>query len=324
MSKKRSIFEDVGSDSKETVSAAVGVIDKAPKGARGMIKSWLMLVFLVICANVLLGVLNRKGAMGPDQVFWAAFVVWAIGFVGFLAAKRLPVGWMGRMICTGVLTGLLALTGWWDATFSGVAHIGEVQSYKLLFQRGLSFAAMGVIVWYILQLSRSEADMMTARRARHKRLWVLSAVLVVLAMIQILRGGILAGVSEADAFTDWPLIEGQIIPAGLFAMEPFWVNPFENAVFAQFVHRLSGFILLLFGIYIWFRSRKNGGSATRGAYSLVLLILVVQFGLGAAAVMTAGWWHGALAFQVGAILLWVLILRARFLTGYPANQSVRD
>ena len=166
--------------------------------------------------------------------------------------------------------------------------------------------------------------MMTARRTRSRPLWILSAVLVVLAMIQILRGGILAGVSGGDAFIDWPLIDGQIIPAGMFAMEPFWLNPFENPVLAQFSHRMAGFTLLVFGAYTWLRSRKTASSVTRRAYSLMLVIMLVQLGLGAAVVMTGGWWHGALTFQVGAIVLWVLILRARFLTGYPTAQSVRD
>lgn len=324
MSKKRSIFEDVGNDSKKVGSAAVGVIDKAPKGARGLIRLWFFGLFFLIAANVVLGVLNRKADMGPDQVFWPAFALWAVGFIAFLATKRLPVGWMGRMVCTGVLSGLLALSGGWFTVFYGVAHLGEVASYMILIQRGLAYALMGVIVWYILQLSRSEADLLVARRARDKRLWILSAVLVVLALIQILHGAILDGIYGGDAFTDWPLIEGQIIPDGLFSMVPFWLNPFENPVFAQFVHRLSGFILLLFGAYIWLRSRKNGSLATRRAYSLMLLMLLVQIGLGAAAVMTGGIWHGALAYQVAAIVLWVLILRARFLTGYPAMQSVRD
>lgn len=324
MSKKRNIFEEVGGERKAVGSAAVGVIDRASKGARDLIRVWLMVVFFLLAANVLLGVLNRKGAMGPDQILWLAFAVWAVGFVGILASDRVPTGWMGRMIFTGVLTALLALTQWWSVVFYGVAHLGEVDAYKILFQRGLAYGAMGLIVWYILQLSRSEADLLVARRARSRRLWILSAMLVVLAMIQVLYGAVLAGIDGADAFTDWPLVDGKFIPDQMFGQAPLWQNAFENPVFGQFVHRFSGFVLLLFGADIWLHSRKNGSVAVRRAYSLVLLMLLVQFGLGAAATITGGMWHGALSFQLGAIILWVLILRARFLTGYPTSQSVRD
>ncbi len=324
MNKKRRIFEEVGGERKEVGTAEIGVIDRASKGGRALIRGWLMVVFFLLAANVLLGVLNRKGAMGPDQLLWLAFAVWAVGFVGLLARDRVPVGWMGRMISTGVLTALLALTQWWSVVFYGVAHLGDVESYKILFQRGLAFAAMGVIIWYILQLSRSEADLLVARRARSRRLWILSALLVVLAMVQVLYGAILAGIDGADAFTDWPLVDGQFIPQEMFAQGPVWQNAFENPVFAQFVHRFSGFVLLLFGADLWLHSRKNGSAAVRRAFSFLMLMLLVQFGLGAAATMTGGMWHGALSFQLGAIILWVLILRARFLTGYPTSQSVRD
>jgi cytochrome c oxidase assembly protein subunit 15 len=34
--------------------------------------------------------------------------------------------------------------------------------------------------------------------------------------------------------------------------------------------------------------------------------------------------HVAIVHQAGAIVLWVLILRARFLSRYPLPQSVRE
>ncbi|MCK4712435.1 MAG: COX15/CtaA family protein [Marinosulfonomonas sp.] len=323
MSKKRSIFEDVGDVSPGANAPQAGIIDKAPRGARRLIRSWLAVMFFLVAANVLLGVLNRLAGIGPDQVIWLAAVVWAAGFAGFFLAKRIPTGWTGRLIAVGVLTSLLALTGWWGEIFAATPRLVEVESYRILIQRGLGFASMGLIAWHILLLSRSEAELMTARRGRKPQLWVATALLVVLALVHVLRGGVLAGVYGADLYTGWPLIEGQLIPEGLFSHTPVWANLFENPLFVQFAHRMIGFIMFAFGAFVWWRSRSSGNLATKRAFHLMMAMLLVQLGLGAMVVTTANQWHGALAFQLGAIILWVLILRARFLAGYPLAQSVR-
>ncbi len=324
MSKKRSIFEEVDAPSGQAAPSVAGMIDRASTQARGWVAAWLGLVFFAIAANVLLGVLNRKAAMGPDQIFWLPVAIWAGGFVLFAVTKRLPTGWMGRLLGTGILTGALALSGEWSRFFAEGSHFVEIESYHVLLQRALAYGAMGVLLWQIMQLRRSEVDLMTARRGRHRRLWILSLILLIVAFLHVLRSAVLGGLYEADLYTNWPLIEGQILPTGLFAQDPFWRNSFENPLLAQFSFRVSGLILLLLALYIWVRSRKNASPSTRMACSVMALMALVQFGLGAAMVMTSAWWHGALSYQVGTILLWVLILRARFLTGYPMAQSVRD
>src|SRR5262249_23765442 len=39
-------------------------------------------------------------------------------------------------------------------------------------------------------------------------------------------------------------MDGQLIPTGLFVMEPAWRNLFENAMTVQFVHRLVAYLVL--------------------------------------------------------------------------------
>jgi cytochrome c oxidase assembly protein subunit 15 len=52
-------------------------------------------------------------------------------------------------------------------------------------------------------------------------------------------------------------------------------------------------------------------------------MLVVQVAIGIATVLSAATLHVALTHQVGAVILWVLILRARFLSQYPVSGSIR-
>lgn len=53
-------------------------------------------------------------------------------------------------------------------------------------------------------------------------------------------------------------------------------------------------------------------------------MMVLQLVLGIAAVLTAAHLHVAITHQVGAILLWVLIIRARHLSQYPLAGSIRE
>jgi len=53
---------------------------------------------------------------------------------------------------------------------------------------------------------------------------------------------------------------------------------------------------------------------------------VMVFGqavLGIGTVLYGGQWHLALTHAIGAILLWVLVLRARFMAQYPIQLSLR-
>ncbi|HSG56709.1 MAG TPA: COX15/CtaA family protein, partial [Paracoccaceae bacterium] len=63
--------------------------------------------------------------------------------------------------------------------------------------------------------------------------------------------------------------------------------------------------------------------ATRGAFNLVFATLLAQIVLGIVTVMTAAPWEIAILHQVLAVILWVLILRARYLSAYPVVTSIR-
>jgi len=52
-------------------------------------------------------------------------------------------------------------------------------------------------------------------------------------------------------------------------------------------------------------------------------MLVLQMLLGIITVMSSAPWHLAILHQIGAVVLWVLVLRALFLTRYPHKQSIQ-
>ena len=62
---------------------------------------------------------------------------------------------------------------------------------------------------------------------------------------------------------------------------------------------------------------------TRRAFDWMATMLFGQMVLGVVTVMHSSPWNIAILHQLGAVILWVLILRARFIAQYPFAQSVR-
>lgn len=93
----------------------------------------------------------------------------------------------------------------------------------------------------------------------------------------------------------------------------------------QFLHRCAGYLLLIFGVVVWLRGRKSAHRTTRAAFNAVMVMVVAQLGLGIFTALTAAQAHVAISHQIGAIMSWVLIIRARQLAGYPvAGWSGRE
>lgn len=381
MSSKRSIFEEVEGSKSEAPVVNPGMIDRGRRGARGAIRAWLMVLFALVVAMIVVGGLTRltdsglsitewrpvTGAMPPlseadwtaefdkykqiDQwrienqwmeladfksIYWWEWghrqlgrvmgLIWALGFFGFLITRNIPTGWTARLALPGILGGVQGGIGWWMVS-SGVTQ-GEgmttVASYRLATHLGLAFVILGFISWYVLQLGRSERDLMQARRAKETKVFGLSTGLLHFAFLQILMGALVAGIDAGRSYTDWPLMGGQILPPNPLMIEPLWKNFFENPGLVQFIHRVCGYLLFAFGVVTWLRGRASVHAATRSAFNAVFAVLSLQILLGVMTVLYAAPWQAAILHQLVAVVLWVLILRARFLAAYPISTSIKD
>ena len=378
MSQKRNIFEEVGSEHANTPKPTGGMIDQVKRGARRGIRIWLMVLFAMVMAMIVVGGLTRltdsglsitewkplTGAMPPmsaadwqsefekyqqipefkvqnawmelsdfKTIYWwewghrqlgrAIGLVWAIGFFGFLVARQIPVGWTGRLVLIGGLGGLQGAVGWWMVHSGLSGGMLDVASYRLATHLGLAFVILGFITWYILLLGREERDLMQARRAGEAKLFSISTGWLHFAMLQILIGALVAGIDAGRSYTDWPLMGGQLLPPDPFLLTPFWSNFFENPGLVQFIHRCVGYLLFAFGIVVVLRGRKSAHAHTKTAFTAAFVALCAQVVLGIYTVVTAAPWQVAIAHQLLAIILFVLILRARFLAAYPIAKSIR-
>ncbi len=260
---------------------------------------------------------------GHRQLGRVIGLVWAVGFAGFYVTRKIPPGWTGRLLALGALGGLQGAIGW-SMVSSGLSEgMLDVASYRLAVHLGLAFVILGFLAWYIFRLGRAQTELLQARRARERQRWGMATGVMHLAFLQILLGALVAGIDAGRNYTDWPLMAGGILPPDPLGIDPVWRNFFENDGLVQFLHRIAGYLLLGLGVGAWIVGRRSVHRATRRAFGDMTALLAVQVVLGIATVMNSAPWQLAILHQLTAVALWVAILRARFLAGYPKAESVR-
>lgn len=200
----------------------------------------------------------------------------------------------------------------------------DVASYRLATHLGLAFAIVGLAYVYAQHFARREADLMQARRGANASLRTASNILMIMAFIQIILGALVAGIDAGRAFPTWPSMGGGFFPPEPFTLTPVWRNFFEDAGLVQFMHRMWGYALAIYAIVVWQQARGSGNGKTRFAFNVVLALMALQILIGIVTVLYQAQVHVAITHQLIGVLLWLAILRARFLTRFPLPQSVRD
>jgi Uncharacterized protein required for cytochrome oxidase assembly len=202
-----------------------------------------------------------------------------------------------------------------------------VASYRLATHLGLAFVILGLIAWYVLQLGRTEGELMQARRLADPKLFSLSTGLMHFTFLQILLGALVAGIDAGRDFPNWPLMTtgtgASFFPPDPFQLTPVWRNFFEDAGLVQFIHRMSGYLLFVFAIVVWRCGQRAGNDTTRFAFNAAFAAITLQMVIGIATVLYQAPWQIAIVHQFVAVLVFVLILLARHLARYPLPQSLR-
>jgi heme a synthase len=136
-----------------------------------------------------------------------------------------------------------------------------------------------------------------------------AGALAALIYLQIVAGALVAGLHGGLASNTWPLTNGFIVPPGLDALSPLWLNLFENPLAAQFGHRALAYAIAIlaavFAVAAW---RSARGRALRLPLLAVNAAIVAQIALGVATVVQGVPLGLALAHQANAMLLFALAL----------------
>jgi cytochrome c oxidase assembly protein subunit 15 len=116
-------------------------------------------------------------------------------------------------------------------------------------------------------------------------------------------------------FNTWPLMDGTLVPSGLFGLELAWRNLFENVATVQFAHRLVAYALFIAAVSHALQMRAT---AFRGKATALACLVAVQAAIGIATLLWVVPLPLALAHQLGAVaVLSLAVIHLRELTMRP-------
>ncbi|WP_102957984.1 COX15/CtaA family protein [Mangrovicella endophytica] len=249
--------------------------------------------------------------------------------VGFVFALPLAFFWLTRRIEPALkprLVGILALgglqgaIGWWMVA-SGLSVRTDVSQYRLAIHLTTACLIFASTIWVARGLAPQRLEAPPSRGSS-----AVGVFIVLLAFAQIYLGGLVAGLDAGFTFNTWPLMDGQLIPDGLFVMSPAWRNLFENVMTVQFVHRCGAYLLLAVTLIhaIAAAAQAPGTGHARRAQILFLLVLA-QAAIGIATLLMAVPIELGLLHQAGAVIvLGFAVAHARGLAGpYPIPAGER-
>ena len=225
------------------------------------------------------------------------FVFWRHGKITSALALRLLV-----VLALGGLQGFIG----WFMVQSGLDVRTSVSPYRLAMHLGFALLIYGNLLW----MGLSQMNVVPAPRLSHHKSFMRHGW-AALGMISltIVWGAFVAGLHAGEAYNTWPLMEGDIVPAAAFTLQPVWLNAFENLALVQFIHRWLGPVTILLilawvlrGLLSWLPINVRRWLAGLGVMAIIQVTLGMQTLLSHANIV----W--ATLHQAGAITLLTLML----------------
>jgi cytochrome c oxidase assembly protein subunit 15 len=238
-----------------------------------------------------------------------------IPFLVFAFQRRIESSLYPRLVALFILGGLQGVLGWF-MVMSGLQGRTDVSQYRLVAHLGLAVAIYAAMLWTAMPLWRGEWP---AKASTHSMLrWAVA--LAALVYFQILLGGFVAGLDAGLIYNTWPLMDGQIIPNGLYNS---LAAPFEDVTTAQFNHRIIAYLIACGTLALWLVERRQQQTREVALTSTLLLAAIgFQMALGIWTLLEAApVWLSAI-HQFGAVAaLTAAVLHIFALRSYSVSSK---
>lgn len=214
--------------------------------------------------------------------------------VVFAARRRIPPGYLPRLVALIALVALQGAIGWWMVK-SGIVNDVKVSHFRLAAHLLTALATLGGLVWTALDLQA------LTRRARPSRVTGLGALALVMLTVQLFYGALVAGLRAGHVASDWPTMQGRLFPEGVDWSRGFGHALLNDPFLLHFFHRWWAWAVVGVLIVLTSRVKKRGD---RQASVLVHAAFGTQVVLGIFTVWSGvALWVAVLHQLVGALLV---------------------
>lgn len=223
-------------------------------------------------------------------------------FLYFLVRGKIRRRQIPTFVTMFILGGMQGLLGWYMVK-SGLVNIPQVSQYRLTAHLIAAITIYVFILWVALGLLRSNA-IDIRDRALHglKRHGQFTVGLIILIIIS---GGFVAGTKAGFVFNSFPMMDGQWLPPGGMALQPWWLNFFENLATIQFTHRVLAIVVAITIFTYALRGWRSNAitDAPCFTFTLLFMMLLIQLGLGITTLVYVVPVALGAAHQAGALVL---------------------
>ncbi|MCC6552841.1 MAG: COX15/CtaA family protein [Polyangiaceae bacterium] len=237
-------------------------------------------------------------------------LVFIVPWIVLLARGRLRGRLAIRTVVAFVLGGLQGALGWYMVK-SGLVDVPAVSHYRLAAHLSLAFFVGCWILWILFDLHEARAGAPPGAPAPPR--WPHRSALALLGLVglQIVFGAFMAGTRAGYLYPTFPTMAGRYFPRAAFAMDPLWINFFENMAGIHWMHRMLGYLVVAAAVAFSVAALRAARTARqRAAAKLVTLAALVQVTLGILTVLLRVPIALAAAHQLGGLALTSVVLFA--------------
>ncbi|MET0749314.1 MAG: COX15/CtaA family protein [Rhizobium sp.] len=225
-------------------------------------------------------------------------VIFAVPLIFFWVTGRIEKSLRWPLVGIFALGGLQGAIGWWMVS-SGLEARTDVSQYRLATHLVTACLIFAACMWVMRALAPHSADAPPYRFSGR-----VAGLIAVMALVQIYLGALVAGLHAGLSYNTWPLMDGAVVPGDLFVQNPWWINFFENPKLVQYIHRLGAYALTAVVLVNMIACLRAASGSTHARRAVVLMVLVlIQAGLGISTLLMQVPLHLALAHQAGALIV---------------------
>lgn len=231
-------------------------------------------------------------------------LAFALPLAVFWLAGALRPGYPAKLLGVLALGGLQGAIGWY-MVMSGLVDRVEVSQYRLALHLMVAFVILALVVWLALGLKHADEP----PRVRVSP-WSIPVAIVAAIFLQVVLGAFVASLKGGLVYNTWPTMNGTWVPDDLLVLAPWYHNPFENPVMAQFNHRLVAYlVVVLAAVEGWRRIASGEGTELRTSAALLFAAVIGQAALGIWTLLEAVPVGLGIAHQAFAAVLLVVAVR---------------
>jgi len=204
-------------------------------------------------------------------------VVFAVPLIWFAIRRSIPRGYGWKLVALLLLGGSQGLLGWY-MVMSGLVDRTDVSHFRLSAHLLLALFIMAALIWTALDLK----FLAKSGENRPSRLTRSSLFTGAILFVQLLLGAWVAGLNAGYVASDWPLMQGKLVPDGIdWALGAGWAFT-HDPFLLHFLHRWWAWVVVA-ALVVFARRVK---AVDRPASKAIHIAFGTQILLGIATVMS--------------------------------------